>query len=94
MAKDLYLEINASEFNVPEDISLSFIEWHTYAREAVWTLVALWIFALILAVSQRLKAKTSFFESSGPTGSLLLALGLPVGGMLGGFIFDMFLPGL
>jgi hypothetical protein len=93
VAKEMYIEMAAIEFNVPEDLSLSFVEWHTYAREAVWAMVALWLVALILAVSQRFRARNSL-SAPRPTGPLLLALGLPVAGAAGGFVFDLFLPGL
>jgi hypothetical protein len=94
VARDMYIEMAAIEFNVPEDLSLSFVEWHTYAREAVWAVVALWFVSIALAASQRFRARNSSSESLRPTGPLLFALGLPVAGALGGFIFDLFLPGL
>jgi hypothetical protein len=94
VARDTYVEMAAIEFNVPENLSLNFVEWHTYAREAVWAVVALWFVSIALAVSQRFRARNSPPESLSPTGPLLFALGLPVAGALGGFIFDLFLPGL
>jgi hypothetical protein len=94
VARDRYVEMAGLEFNVPEDLSLNFVEWHTYAREAVWALVALWIVSIALAASQRIRVRSSPSESLRPTGPLLFALGLPLAGALGGFIFDLFLPGL
>jgi hypothetical protein len=94
VARDTYVEIAAIEFKVPEDLSLSFVEWHTYAREAVWAVAGLWIVAIVRAVIQRFKVRNSLSESPRPSGLLLLALGLPVAGAVGAFIFDLFLPGL
>ena len=94
MARDMYVEIAAIEFNVPEDLSRSFVEWHTYAREAAWAVVGFWMVAIFRAAMQRFKVRNSLSESPGPSAVLLLALGLPVAGALGAFIFDLFLPGL
>jgi hypothetical protein len=94
VARDMYVQMAAIEFNVPEDLSIKFIEWHTYAREAVWAVIALWLVSIVLAVSRRFRASSSLSDSLKPTGALLFALGLPVPGALGGFIFDLFLPGL
>jgi hypothetical protein len=94
VARDMYVEIAAIEFNVPEDLSLSYVKWHTYAQEAVWAVVGFWMVAIFRAAIQRFKVRNLLSESPGPSGVLLLALGLPVAGALGAFIFDLFLPGL
>jgi hypothetical protein len=94
VARDRYVEIAAIEFNVPEDLSLSFVECHTYAREEAWAVIGFWMIAIFRAVMQRFKVRNSLSESPGPSGILLLALGLPVAGALVAFTFDLFLPGL
>ena len=82
------------EFNVPEDQSLSYVKWHSYAREAVYAVVCFWMIAIFLAAIERFKVRKSPSDSPGLSGVLLLALGLPVVGAFGAFIFDLFLPGL
>jgi hypothetical protein len=94
VAKGMYAAMAAIEFNVPEGLSRNFVEWQTYARGAVWLVVALWLVSIALAASQRFGARSSSAGAQNPSGPLLFALGLPVAGALGGFIFDLYLPDL
>ena len=90
-AKDLYIEIAAIEFNVGNDLTLGFIKWHTNAREAFWTLGALWLIAITLAVSEHASSGKVLSELRAyrPSGVMAFALGLPLAGLLAGFVFDL-----
>jgi hypothetical protein len=57
IARELYVEIAAIEFNVTGDLLARFDEWHIRAREAFWTLAVLWLVAIALAISQHAKAR-------------------------------------
>ena len=94
VSRDMYVEMAAIEFDIPEDLSLSYMKWHTCAREAAYAVVGFWMIAIFRAAIQRFKVRKSPSDSPGPGGVLLLALGLPVVGAFGAFIFDLFLPGL
>jgi hypothetical protein len=95
-SRDPYVEIAALEFYDVDDASARFVEWHTYTREAFWTIVALWLVAMVRAIDQHVRVGNSLSELSAyrPLGLVAVTLGLPVAGLLGGFVFDLFLPGL
>jgi len=97
IAKDLYIEISEfHEFDYNEELALRFVAWHTYAREAFCAVVALWIVAIAIAMYQHTKARKSQrdFLAYRPWGPMAVAIGLPVAGILAGFVFSLFLPGL
>jgi hypothetical protein len=96
IARELYVEIAAIEFNVSADLLARFDEWHTRAREAFWTLAVLWLVAITLAISQHAKAGKSSFDGLAyhRSGLLAVALVLPVAGLLVAWVFDLFLPRL
>jgi hypothetical protein len=96
-ARDLYVEIaNIYELGGGEDEQLSFVEWHTYAREAFLVLMALWLVAISISAYQRIRSLRSRTRSLAyhPHRLLAASLALPIAGILIGFIFDLFLPGL
>jgi hypothetical protein len=96
-ARDLYIEIaNVYELGGGEDRQLSFVEWHVYAREAFLALMALWLIAIVIATYQFIRSLRSQTQTLPYRPSQLLAasLALPAAGILLGFVFDLFLPGL
>ena len=96
-ARDLYIEIaNIYELGGGEDKRLSFIEWHTYARGAFAALMALWLVAISIATHQligSLKSRNRTLPYR-PNRLLAASLVLPTAGIIIGFVFDLFLPGL
>jgi len=97
IAKDLYIEISEfHEFDYNEELALRFVVWHTYAREAFFAVVSLWLVAIAIAINQHTKARKSQsdFLAYRPLGPMAVAIGLPVVGVAAGFVFSLFLPGL
>jgi hypothetical protein len=97
IAKDLYIEIaGVYELSTNEELELSFVTWHILARVAFWGVVALWLVAIVLAVTQHIKAGRSQYDflTYRPPGLIAIALGLPVVGLSAGVVFSLFLPGL
>ena len=96
-ARDLYIEIaNVYELGGGEDQQLSFVEWHVYAQEAFVTLMALWLIAILIATYQFVRSSRSQAQPLPyrPSQLLTASLALPAAGILLGFVFDLFLPGL
>ena len=60
VAKNLYLELAAFEFFNLDDLSAHFVEWHTFAREAFWALMALWLAAMVRAIDERVERKNRY----------------------------------
>ena len=96
-ARDLYIEIaNVYELGGGEGEHFSFVEWHTYAREAFSALMALWLVAISIATYQLIRSIKSRNRALPyrPNRLLTASLVLPIAGILIGFVFDLFLPGL
>jgi hypothetical protein len=96
-ARDLYIEIaNIYELGGGEDQLLSFVEWHTYAREAFSALMALWLVAISISAYQLMRSLKSRNRALPyrPHRLLAASLMLPIAGILIGLVFDLFLPGL
>jgi hypothetical protein len=96
IARQLYAEIAAIEFNVSAELLGRFDAWHMRAREELGILLVLWFVAMALAIAQQAKAGKSSFDVLvyRPSGLLAVALGLPVAGALVAWVFDLFLPRL
>jgi hypothetical protein len=96
-ARDLYIEIaNVYELGGGEDQRLSFFEWHVYAQEAFFALMAFWLSAILIATYQFIRSLRSQARVSPyrPTQLLAASLMLPAACIVLSFVFDLFLPGL
>ena len=96
-ARDLYIEIaNVYELGGGEDQRPSFVEWHVYAREAFFALMALWLSAIAIATYQLIRSLRSHTRvlPYRPTQLLAASLALPAACIAVGFVFNLFLPGL
>jgi hypothetical protein len=96
-ARDLYIEIaNIYELGGGEEEISRFAAWHGYARTALMVLIVLWLYAISIAAYQFIRVSKSRTQprSYRPAGPLAASLTLPFAGILIGFIFNLFLPGL
>ncbi len=95
-ARDLYIEIaNTYELGGGEDLQLRFVEWHVYAQEAFFALLALWLVAVSIAIYQLIYSLRSQTRIPYRPSQLLVAsMALPAVCILLSFVFNLFLPGL
>lgn len=93
IARDLFLEIFAIEFNVPRETSQRFVEWRTYAREVGVAMIFLWIVAIVTALRRAFNSESSLPEILSTNPPLVFALGLPIAGVFIGLVLGLFYPG-
>jgi hypothetical protein len=96
-ARVLYIEIaEVYELGGGEDQISRFTAWHGHARTALIVLFVVWLYAIVIAVSQFIYVSRSQtrYRSYRPGAPFVAALALPFVGMFIGFVFNLFLPGL
>jgi hypothetical protein len=71
-----------------------YVEWNTCAREALLTVVLLWVVAIGLAIYEYRVARKSLSAIDGyrPRSLVTAALLLPVAGFVAAFILGLYLP--
>jgi hypothetical protein len=91
VAQDIYF--NMGEFG-PHDELVRYVEWNTCAREALFTVVLLWLAAIGLAIYVYGRARKSLSAPDGyrPRPLVIAALLLPVAGFVAAFILGLYLP--
>jgi hypothetical protein len=91
IAQDIYF--NMGEFG-PHDELVRYVEWNTCAREALLTVVLLWLAAIGLAIYAYGRARKSLSATDGsrPRPLVIAALLLPVAGFVAAFILGLYLP--